>query len=355
MKNKEYPLLPLFEKFLSANGRNKRTMYGGRKLTIGTKKNYQLLYARLCEFHQHTGFELRVRALNSTSKRIFNQEKKYHQKFYTAFTDFLYQFRGQYDNTVGSNIKSLKVFYKWLNMEQGILTGEFYKQFYVWKEEIPIIALKPEQLNVLIYSKSLDDLLGNRLRRAKDVFVFGCTVALRVNDLLNLRRNNIEQIGDVTYLRTISQKTGTFTKIKLPAYAVEIIKRNKNRSTKLFEPMGSSNLNKYIKEIAELAQWDYEYPKIRRRRGKPIVQYRNGVPGRQYRFCDLVSTHTMRRTAITTMLNLGVEEGNVRKISGHAPGSIEFYKYVKYSQEKVDDDLDKMHEKLFEKRGILDN
>ena len=36
----------------------------------------------------------------------------------------------------------------------------------------------------------------------------------------------------------------------------------------------------------------------------------------------------MRRTAITTLLLIGVDEISVRRISGHAPGSKEFYKYV---------------------------
>lgn len=106
------------------------------------------------------------------------------------------------------------------------------------------------------------------------------------------------------------------------------------------------------KAIAEAAGWTYDYPKVRNKRGKPVVQYKNDRTGKNYRFCDQLSTHTMRRTAITTMLNLGVQENNVRKISGHAPGSNEFYKYVKYSQEKVDNDLENMYEKLSEKRLI---
>jgi len=352
MKIKEYQLLPLFDKFVKANNRNKRTMYGGRKLTNGTKANYQLLFDRLQEFADLTGFEMRVRPLTSTNKRLFNHERKYHNQFYDKFTSYLYNHRGQYDNTVGSNVKHIKVFYKWLNMEQGIVTGDFYKKFYVWKEEIPIIVLLPEQLNYLIYDEAFTNSLCKKLQRAKDIFVFGCTVALRVGDLLALKKSNIEIIGNATYLRTISKKTGTYTKIKLPDYAVAILKRNKNRSSKLFAPIGAGNLGKYLKEIAAPAGWTYDYPKVRNKRGKPVVQYKNERTGKNYRFCDQLSTHTMRRTAITTMLNLGVQENNVRKISGHAPGSNEFYKYVKYSQEKVDNDLENMYEKLSEKRLI---
>ncbi len=69
-----------------------------------------------------------------------------------------------------------------------------------------------------------------------------------------------------------------------------------------------------------------------------------------YRFCDVATTHTMRRTAITTMLSLGVSEQVVRKISGHAPGSKEFYRYVFWAQTYQDQEVDLMFEKLQEKK-----
>jgi integrase len=46
------------------------------------------------------------------------------------------------------------------------------------------------------------------------------------------------------------------------------------------------------------------------------------------RFCDLMSSHMMRRTAITTMLILGMPEHMVRNVSGHTDNSGSFYRYV---------------------------
>ncbi len=61
-----------------------------------------------------------------------------------------------------------------------------------------------------------------------------------------------------------------------------------------------------------------------------------------YRFCDLVTSHTMRRTAITTMISMGMSEHLVRRISGHAPGSKEFYRYVEVSQKQLDNETQKV-------------
>ena len=54
----------------------------------------------------------------------------------------------------------------------------------------------------------------------------------------------------------------------------------------------------------------------------------------------------MRRTGITTMLNLGMPEHLVRKISGHAANSREFFRYVELSQSFIDDETDKIFDKI---------
>jgi len=51
----------------------------------------------------------------------------------------------------------------------------------------------------------------------------------------------------------------------------------------------------------------------------------------------------MRRTAITTMLILGMPEHVVRKISGHAADGKAFYRYVNFVQSYLDTEIDKVH------------
>ncbi len=155
-----------------------------------------------------------------------------------------------------------------------------------------------------------------------------------------------EEIEDIWYLKVHSKKTRTFTKIKLPQYVIDIIKRNENKSAFLFQPKSVVNLNKHIKFIAEMAGWTHILTKTRTKRGLPVELYRNATKKEHYRFCDLVSSHTMRRTAITTLLSLGVDEPSVRKISGHTPGSVEFYRYVKFHQQNLDEKTDLAFEKL---------
>src|SRR5690606_7025564 len=122
-------------------------------------------------------------------------------------------------------------------------------------------------------------------------------------------------------------KTSTDTLVKLPPYAVEITERYR-RTKRLLPHFNLSNLNKYIKRLLEHAGFTAPVLVTREKDGHSFRKGKPGRPAGAMRFCDVASSHTMRRTAITTMLCLGMPEQLVRKISGHAPGGKEFYRYV---------------------------
>ena len=104
--------------------------------------------------------------------------------------------------------------------------------------------------------------------------------------------------------------------------------------------------NRQLKIMATLIPDNFEMVKIRERRGKQIVIYQNVKNKTHFKLSDHITSHTMRKTAITTMLNLGMPEHIVRKISGHAANSREFYRYVQMAQNVIDKESDKVFEKV---------
>lgn len=54
----------------------------------------------------------------------------------------------------------------------------------------------------------------------------------------------------------------------------------------------------------------------------------------------------MRRTAITTMLMMGMKEHVVKQISGHSNDSKSFYRYVNLVQSYLDNEMDEVFNKL---------
>lgn len=98
--------------------------------------------------------------------------------------------------------------------------------------------------------------------------------------------------------------------------------------------------------MAETAGWTAQVAKTRGRRGISISLDKTSKIDKGFRFCDLITSHTMRRTAITTMLSLGMTEFMVRKISGHAANSKEFFRYVALAQSYIDKETEALFRRL---------
>jgi integrase len=342
-KQKELPLVPLFERFIRDSEKGKRLQPNGKKISQGTVNNYRFCLQLLHDFSNAKSWPLRIKTMCHLNTRQAITEKNYWKKFYRRFTDYLYHDCGHYDNYVGQTIKNIRVFFNYLNKDLALGVGDFHKQFYVRKEEVPIFPLLPEELNFLIYDCDFESRLDKRMKEVKDFFVFGCTVALRVSDLFILKQSNLRIINGAYYLAVRSKKTSTDTLVKLPPYAIAIVQKYSKRK-KLLPHFNKTNLNKYIKRLLEAAGYTSPVQKQRERRGE------GNTPKIQLRFCDVASTHTMRRTAITTMLCLGMPEQVVRKISGHSPSGKEFYRYVLWAQTYQDQESEKLFEKLQQKR-----
>ena len=349
-RKKELPFFTEYEKFINDSRSGKRLQPNGKKISTGTVANYHFTLQLIRKFCEKKQFELRIRPAHWLNSRELERERNYWKKFYRQFTGYLYDECGYFDNYAGQNIKNIRTFFNYLNKEKVPGVGDFHKQFYVRKEEISIFPLMPEELNFLAHDQPFENSLPPRMKEVKDFFVFGCTVALRFSDLNALKKNNVRQVNGSHYLAVRSIKTGTDTLIKLPPYTVNIIMKCSRLKKRLLPKFNLTNMNKYIKLLLEKAGFTQTVLVSRNRRGKAVELRKGKDEKKLYRFCDAACTHTMRRTAITTMLSLGVPEQIVRKISGHAPNSKEFYRYVSWSQAYQDQETGNMYERLKEKK-----
>ena len=333
------------QKFITASRTGRRRMPNGRKIGRGTIANYKACHRLLSEYEEKQNRTVRVYAGLHIGKQVFTQERKYWQQFYHSWSDFLYG-KGYFDNYIADMFKILRTLLNWLHKEKGWLVNSIAPSGYITKEQISIVVLSPEQLQFLINDSDFQRSLSPCLQRVKDIFVTGCTVALRVSDLLKLTGKNIEEAGGRHYLVVHSGKTQARTRVLLPDYIMEIFKKYNRKYKTLLPPMANGNLNIQLKVLAEKAGWTDIVAKTRMQRGIAQVRYKDKRNKKLHRFCDLVTSHTMRRTAITTMLTLGMPEHLVRKVSGHAANSREFYRYVNLSQQYLDKETTRVFDLL---------
>ncbi|MBK7816349.1 MAG: tyrosine-type recombinase/integrase [Sphingobacteriaceae bacterium] len=305
----------------------------------------------LTKFCNEKNFTIRLKNVNGFDEKQFADEKKYWKDFYIAFTNYLYDDLNHHDNYVGRMIKLLRSFFNYLVNEKGLNVGAFHKKFYAPSEDVDIVVVSPERLNYLIFNTELEKQLSPDLKKVKDVFVFGCAVALRFSDLMALKKSNLESINNRHYIKIQSKKTQTYTCVKLPGFAMKIIDTYRTEyKDKLLPEFNKAFMNKKIKVLMKLYGFIEPIERSRQKRGVPCKVYNYKSKDRTLRFCDAVTTHTMRRSAITTMLSLGMKEQMVRQISGHAANSKEFYRYVSYAQTYLDTEIDMVHERLNNKK-----
>jgi hypothetical protein len=289
----------------------KRLQKNGHRIRASSIANYHTLLKHLLEYQAQKQIDLVIKDWDELDTRAKKSETAYWKKFYLGFTEYLFKEKNQYDNNVGAQMKLLRAFFTWLMKEMILIPGPYHHYFYKTHEDIPVIVLSPERLNFLIHNKLFEALWDKRLRRIKNLFVFGCTTALRFSE-----------------------------------YAKDILAKYKRRKRTLFPPITLSNFNLAIKQLGEYAGWTEDIVKTRNKRGEAIIQYRDKAKQLNFRFCDVLSSHTMRRTAITTFLRMGMHETNVRMVSGHKAHSASFYRYVFYADSFMDEETDKVFAKL---------
>lgn len=239
-----------FELFISASNSGRRQMSSGKKISKGTIVQYKCVHKLLQEFELTQKESLRIIPLNRCSIRTIQKEKKYWKIVFKALCNYLYHEKKYYDNYVSTVFRVMKAFFRYLTFDKSISTGDFYKSLRIPNENFSPAILTPKQLKFLICDTEFENSLPSSLKRTKDIFVFGCTVGLRYNDLMKLKYTNLQLIDGEYFLNINTQKTGAEVRIGLPDYAIAILKKYKRFSGAHILPrLSNTNLNLQVKDL----------------------------------------------------------------------------------------------------------
>lgn len=89
----------LFEKFIFDSEKGYRMKKNGQRIRSQSVDNYRYTLKLLQGFCKKTRFDMRLYLVNHLTQNELAKAKKYWNRFYTLFTDFLYK-QGHYDNYV---------------------------------------------------------------------------------------------------------------------------------------------------------------------------------------------------------------------------------------------------------------
>ncbi|ASZ14540.1 site-specific integrase [Chitinophaga pendula] len=266
--------------------------------------NYQWALNRILLFVEEQGMKLEY-------KRI---DKKWVEKYIQWLTE-----RQLSKNSLAFSLQYLAAFLRrTYDDDKHKNPIGFDKVFNVSSEESDTVAVSiPELETVYRLTTSLSR------ERARDVFVFGCFVGLRADDLRKI--NHYILVGD--YFEFHTGKSDE--RVIIPAHPVakEIWKKyNGNMPVYKY----NSGLARGICSVFKQAGID-----------TPILVAitKGGVKGwRYYPKYDLVSPHTMRRTFATNAIKAGIPTRKVMQFTGHTTED-SFKRYVKLDKKENAEDL----------------
>lgn len=266
-------------------------------------KDYKALKKHLNGFKDYSSQHISFSNLNIT--------------FYNEFVDYLNftaikkdKTVGLENNTVGKQIKNLKAFVR-NRIDNKIIPNIDLKAFKRIVEEVDHIFLSEKEISN-IYNLNLKD--NPDYDKIRDVFVVGCYTGLRYSDLSSL---NPEHIDTNLEIITLTQrKVHKPVTIPLIDYVPIILKKYNYQLPKIH----LNEFNEEIKKVGALAGINQPCETIRYKGKKPIKEIKLK--------CELISSHTCRRSFCTNMYLIGFPAEELMKISGHK-STTAFLTYIK--------------------------
>lgn len=176
-----------------------------------------------------------------------------------------------------------------------------------------ILTLKEQvSVNTFLDEKEINSLIQLEIqsdteRLIRDQFVLGCITGARHSDFCQFTKENIQN-GWLSY---VSQKTKVFVEIPVAPILKRFIKE---KSPALSDRIVSDvYFNDTIRKLAEEAGITVK---------TRCFKAGKNVTGRK---CDLIASHTARRSCASNLAARGVSEVWIKKILGHTRGTTDRY------------------------------
>ena len=251
------------------------------------------------------------------------------------WTAYLLNVVGLTDNTINKALARLKSFMKWAT-QRGYTENTALSRVTWAQREPDVLTLTVAELAAL---ENLPLAPGSRLEKARAWFLLACYTGLRYSDLVSIRPQHLRPATAAmpAHLRLTAKKTRAVVNVPLTAAALALVGRllaGELGSIK-GQPITNPVLNRFLKELGELAGIDSAVE---------VIRYRGGVA--DVSTCpkyEKLTVHTARRTFVTLALGKGMSAEFVMKLSGHTSYGA-FKRYVNLTPERIGEEFAKFHE-----------
>ena len=221
---------------------------------------------------------------------------------------------GFLNSTIRNHMCYFKQILKWANDRGYLKHGDE-----VLKHETPYLEeTKPKAVSFLKWEE-FEQLYNYKfsegeehLELTRDRFCFACVTSLRHSDMEILKKADFDDYDDPTSFSFVSKKTHDSLTIFLNKYSKELYQKYKDIPTKdglMFPPKSNQKMNDNLKVIAKRLGFTRKITKMQFC-GKSRID-------ETQRLCDVIGTHSARKTFVVHALEMGWSPQLVMDYTGH--------------------------------------
>ncbi len=280
-------------------------------LRINPKTNKPIISAT-AKHYKHTLNSIKDFAAK-TGKKV--DWKQIDLSFYNDYTKYLTQ-NNIALNTIGGHIQRIKAVLNEAAAMHYDVNPDYKSRYFSRQSEVADnICLTQEELHAL---EALDLSKNKRLEAVRDLFVIGCHTGLRYSDFSTLKISDINH----GFIKITQAKTGNPITIPVHPAVQKIIDRYDGE---LPASISNQKTNAYLKEVGEMVESMQAKTSKQTTKGGVKVAV-------TFKRCEMLSTHTARRTFATLQYLKGVPSITIMAITGHKTEK-DFLKYIKVTND----------------------
>lgn len=276
-----------------------------------TVAHHKCVYQRFCDFFK---------------EEYINDDFSVFDIFFPKrFENWGYCKRNYKSNTIPASFNVLKV---WLNeaVRQGLITDLSFRSYKTKADNVDNIYLTEDEIDrlyrldiPLLKSQGVID-SKSHCEITRDLFVIGCWTGLRLSDLNNLNKANIDIKNNK--LTIIAQKTKQEVIIPLHRFVSEIYTKYDGNFPKMPD---KGKAIAHLQHLAQLAGINQLITIKENKAGR--------ITSHLYPKYQLIMNHTARRSFATNLYLKGAPTLSIMKLTGHTTEA-NFLKYIKVTKEE---------------------
>lgn len=266
---------------------------GSQRLSPGYIRSLTTLLHTIQAYEKDRGLSVTLKEVNMNFQRDFVQWNKA---------------RGIRPNTINNRMSTLKTLMNRAYEEKLTTNNTFlHSEFVPRGETVDHIYLTPEHIEELIRFNIADAHLSNtakvsslELEQTRDAFLVGCLTGQRFSDFIRISMDMVVTLYGIPFISIVQTKTKKKVLIPLDKLVREILLKHGGS----LPQQSNARFNRNLRIVAEMMGWTQRFMRGDSKEGP--------------RFCDMIGSHTARRSFATNAYAANVPIRSIMAITGHS-------------------------------------